>query len=751
MARPRALLLLAAALLPPAAAAGCSLASLPSGSLASVSAACGSAVASGTLACSTCLPELVRAFNAAGVQSSAEVLACVASLAPALQTAGAAPETVALLTACTALAGTANGIQLLPCPLNLTQAAAAPLQSTCTSPGEACRSCMGATKTALVDAGLDPQLQSSLILNRTQYNAVQSCTRSFMPLLLSSGVPAATLLALRNCPVPPTQYVLSSSLTLGGVRAADVAMTAIALSVTTILGAVSGQALVTGAVDSGSRRLLLAPSCTISLSVDADTAAQQTRFRAALAAAVADGSLLRSLVASGVPATSVSAGATTAAAATTIVGHGGATTLATGAPVSAPGSTPAADTVDKRVVAGAVAGSVAGTVPLVAHAAFIVLRRGRTGRASNTGPLLADAATGSARWGTNGSASSSRSGAPTPSSSKSDATPSLVTATDTDDSERGWTAVVSTADEVVLGEALGSGGFATVYAAEWRGSTVAVKLFDPATLEITPTESSASASASTGQLSQPWPTVPSMAGRDDSSAREVSRERTFMQEVSLLSKVRHPNVLAVYAMVHSPRMLIMELAPGGSLRTLLARSTLAQLPWAARVGVLTGVAAGVEFLHAQGIIHCDLKSENVVMNGLVPKVADFSISSRKGATGAQTSAGTPAFMAPEVARGEVVQHWEAVDAYGFGCIVHDAAHANTGGSRMSLNESGTWNGIQVLVRRELAGYERAVAPLVPAPLAALATACLSVDPAARPSLAAARMQLAGMQQQSRAW
>jgi len=672
-----------------------------------------------------------------GVQSiSTEMLACVASLAPTLQIAGAAPETLALLPACTAL-GTSNGIQLLPCPLNLTAAVARPLAAACASSGDACRGCMGANKAALLDAGLDPQQESSLILNRAQFIAVQACTRSFMPLLLNTGVPAATLLAMRSCPVSPTQYLLSAALALGGVRAADVATAAVALAVTTVLGAVSGQAIVTGAADAAARRLLQLTSCTVSLSIDADTAAQQTRFQTTLATAVSDGSLLRALVASGVPATSVTSGAVTAAAATTAPGgHGNKAPLTSSVASGAPGSTPA-NTVDKRVVAGAVAGSVVGTVPLVALAAYIVLRRSRAARTSSAGPLLADATTG----GTDGSSgSSSRSGAPTPSSS------SVLAPADSGDSESGWTAVVSTADEVELGDSLGAGGFATVYAAVWRGSTVAVKLFDPATLDITPSDSSASAAGLT------WPTLP---GGDGPSAREVSRERTFMQEVTLLSKVRHPNVLAVYAMVHSPRMLIMELAPGGSLRALLARSSLEQLSWAARVRVLTGIAAGVEFLHAQGIIHCDLKSDNVVlMNGLVPKVADFSISSRKGAAGGLACAGTLAFMAPEVARGELVEDWEAVDAYGFGCIAHDTAHANTGGPGAVLGDAISTagrDGIQVLVNRELAGYARAVSPHVPTPLAALTAACLTVDPAARPSLAEARMQLAGMQQASATW
>ena len=147
-------LLLLAAPLPLAYAAGCSL-----GSLTSVSSACGSAIAAGTAACTTCFPEALHVFP--GIQSSAELQACVNTFATELQNAGAAPATLALLPACTAL-GTANGVQLLPCPLILTYAAAAPLASSCASSSDACRGCMGATKTALLDAGLDPQLDSSL-------------------------------------------------------------------------------------------------------------------------------------------------------------------------------------------------------------------------------------------------------------------------------------------------------------------------------------------------------------------------------------------------------------------------------------------------------------------------------------------------------------------------------------------------------------------------------------------------------------
>jgi serine/threonine protein kinase len=151
-----------------------------------------------------------------------------------------------------------------------------------------------------------------------------------------------------------------------------------------------------------------------------------------------------------------------------------------------------------------------------------------------------------------------------------------------------------------------------------------------------------------------------------------------MREVTLLSNLRHPNILGIYALVREPRMLVMEYAAGGSLRALLARSTRDTLPWPQRLTILAGVACGVEFLHAQTppVIHFDLKCENIVLTeSLVPRVADFGISLlrplERSASRAGGGVGTPQYMAPEVARKHTISDYEAVDVYGFGCIMYD--------------------------------------------------------------------------------
>ena len=122
-------------------------------------------------------------------------------------------------------------------------------------------------------------------------------------------------------------------------------------------------------------------------------------------------------------------------------------------------------------------------------------------------------------------------------------------------------------------------------------------------------------------------------------------------------------------------------------------SSACELPWPRRADVLRGVAAGVEFLHAQQppIIHMDLKSGNVVLaDGLIPKVCDLgvgitSLHDRLSGKPQVVTGGTPMYMAPECLRQELIYNLPALDCYGFGWIVHDVAHCNTGAGSAELS------------------------------------------------------------------
>lgn len=245
-------------------------------------------------------------------------------------------------------------------------------------------------------------------------------------------------------------------------------------------------------------------------------------------------------------------------------------------------------------------------------------------------------------------------------------------------------------------------------------------------------------------------------------------------------------MLAIYGIVKSPPMMIMEYGAAGSLKDLLARTTLATLGWQRRMSIAASVASGVEFLHAQTppIIHTDLKAGNIVMDAsLTPKVADFGVSwlARTGLAAQTLTRGTPRYMAPEVARAEPITNSKAVDAYGMGMVLHDLAHVNTDGEAAARlagaaaagagggndeppltwtwdTDAGAsgfaaprWNGMDVLAARESACYEAAFAPHVPAALRELMRDALAVLPDARPSLPQLRLRLEALTAEAPVW
>ena len=252
----------------------------------------------------------------------------------------------------------------------------------------------------------------------------------------------------------------------------------------------------------------------------------------------------------------------------------------------------------------------------------------------------------------------------------------LAEATDEEEAGAGVMAVEASATDVRLEERLGEGGFGTVFSASWNGTRVAVKLLKPRGVMLLRHASTFTANWHSA-LSAPLDPTSGAPPFQSVVMGSLSSADAILHEVSILAQLRHPHIIATYGYVRSPPMLIMEIASGGSLAALLARSTLASLPWLARLRILTGVACGVEYLHKQSppIIHLDLKSANVLLSeGLVPRVSDFGLSllpSARAAAQQRIKVGTPLYMSPEMACGEVITLWEAVDAFGFGTIALD--------------------------------------------------------------------------------
>jgi serine/threonine protein kinase len=158
----------------------------------------------------------------------------------------------------------------------------------------------------------------------------------------------------------------------------------------------------------------------------------------------------------------------------------------------------------------------------------------------------------------------------------------------------------------------------------------------------------------------------------------------FMREARIVLSLDHPNIVRIREVIEvqgSP-VIAMDLLRGESLAHLLLRRSPLELDEAARI--LLPVVSAVGAAHAQGVVHRDLKPDNIFLDeveggDVVPKVLDFGIAKlthreASGETMALTSTGivmgTPWYMAPEQAFGEAhVDH--RLDVWSLGVIFYE--------------------------------------------------------------------------------
>src|SRR5688572_13092596 len=134
----------------------------------------------------------------------------------------------------------------------------------------------------------------------------------------------------------------------------------------------------------------------------------------------------------------------------------------------------------------------------------------------------------------------------------------------------------------------------------------------------------------------------------------------FLQEARIVAKLRHPNIVAVYATGDANGLLyfVMEYVPGESLRDLLTRDRCCTAGHAERI--LRDVADALAYAHGQGVVHRDIKPENVLLDHETGRamVADFGVAQALAArgeerlTGPGIVVGSPQYMSPEQAAGD---------------------------------------------------------------------------------------------------
>ncbi len=209
-------------------------------------------------------------------------------------------------------------------------------------------------------------------------------------------------------------------------------------------------------------------------------------------------------------------------------------------------------------------------------------------------------------------------------------------------------------------------------------------------------------------------------------AEDVKR---FRREAEAAAQLDHPNIVHVYeAGEHrGQQFFTMALVDGESLAQRVARGP---LPPAEAVGLLRAVAEAVAHAHAQGVVHRDLKPNNILLgrDGR-PRVTDFGIAKRLGEASRLTVSGqilgTPAYMAPEQAGGKPDAVGPAADVYALGAVLYTLL--------VGIPPFQAAGPVQTLrqVLNETPVSPRMLNPSVPRELEAVCLRCLRKEPGER--------------------
>ncbi|KAL0735132.1 hypothetical protein Bca4012_011342 [Brassica carinata] len=213
---------------------------------------------------------------------------------------------------------------------------------------------------------------------------------------------------------------------------------------------------------------------------------------------------------------------------------------------------------------------------------------------------------------------------------------------------------------------------------------------------------------------------------DENGCLGARLEKQFTKEVTLLSRLSHPNVIKFVGAYkdHPVYCVLTEYLPEGSLRAYLHKPENRSLPLKKLIEFALDIARGMEYIHSRHVIHRDLKPENVLIDeDFQLKIADFGIACEEEYCDMLADdPGTYRWMAPEMIKRK--PHGRKADVYSFGLLLWEMVAGATPYEDMNP------------IQAAFAVVDKNLRPTIPgdcpAAMKALIERCWSVAPDKRP-------------------